>query len=110
MTSLSGFEALLHGKTVYCYGQPFYAGWGLTVDAYSNPRRQRQLMLQDLIYHTLVTYPTYIHPEKHRVMAVEEAAKWLMEQSRPEVTIRKKANRLQRLGRKAINFYRIKFN
>lgn len=32
MTSLSGFEALLHGKQVHCYGLPFYAGWGLTVD------------------------------------------------------------------------------
>jgi len=32
MTSLSGFEALLHGKVVHCYGGPFYAGWGLTVD------------------------------------------------------------------------------
>ncbi|MGJ7724790.1 capsular polysaccharide export protein, LipB/KpsS family [Escherichia coli] len=30
MTSLSGFEALLHGKRVFCYGMPFYAGWGLT--------------------------------------------------------------------------------
>ncbi|MPQ72173.1 capsular polysaccharide biosynthesis protein, partial [Pseudomonas sp. MWU12-2323] len=26
MTSLAGFEALLQGKTVHCYGAPFYAG------------------------------------------------------------------------------------
>ncbi|MBF4103152.1 hypothetical protein INT80_15065 [Gallibacterium anatis] len=25
MASLAGFEALLRGKTVYCYGSPFYA-------------------------------------------------------------------------------------
>lgn len=39
MTSLSGFEALLHGKQVHCYGLPFYAGWGLTVDEHHCPRR-----------------------------------------------------------------------
>ena len=32
MSSLSGFEALLKGKKVFCYGAPFYAGWGLTED------------------------------------------------------------------------------
>lgn len=35
MTSLSGFEALLHGKKVHCYGMPFYAGWGLTQDEHT---------------------------------------------------------------------------
>lgn len=41
MTSLSGFEALLHGKQVHCYGLPFYAGWGLTVDEHHCPRRSK---------------------------------------------------------------------
>ena len=27
-----GFEALLRGISVTTYGQPFYAGWGLTND------------------------------------------------------------------------------
>ena len=109
MTSLSGFEALLHGKQVYCYGQPFYAGWGLTVDEHPNARRQRSLTLQDLIYQTLIAYPTYIHPHDQRVITVEAAAAWLMMQTRPEMAAKKKANRLVRLGRKAINFYRVKF-
>ena len=43
-------------------------------------------------------------------MSVEEAAEWLMGQARPEIAMRKKTNRLTRLGRKAINLYRIKFN
>ena len=30
LTSLTGFEALVRGKSVTCHGQPFYAGWGLT--------------------------------------------------------------------------------
>src|SRR5690606_32647059 len=28
ITSLSGFEALIRGIPVTCYGMPFYAGWG----------------------------------------------------------------------------------
>ncbi|WP_349356046.1 hypothetical protein [Escherichia coli] len=32
MTSQYGFEALLAGKPVTCFGQPWYAGWGLTDD------------------------------------------------------------------------------
>lgn len=109
MTSLSGFEALLHGKRVYCYGQPFYAGWGLTVDEHPNARRQRSLTLQDLIYQTLIAYPTYIHPHDQRVITAEAAAAWLMTQTRPVMAAKKKSNRLIRLSRKAINFYRVKF-
>ena len=32
ISSLVGFEALIRNKKVYCYGMPFYAGYGLTVD------------------------------------------------------------------------------
>ncbi|MGM8887759.1 capsular polysaccharide export protein, LipB/KpsS family, partial [Psychrobacter sp. 1U2] len=32
ISSLTGFEALLRGLKVTCYGLPFYAGWGLTTD------------------------------------------------------------------------------
>lgn len=110
MTSLSGFEALMHGKTVYCYGLPFYAGWGLTHDEHHSPRRSRTLTLADLIYQTLVVYPTYIHPRDRCVMSVEEAAAWLMEQTRPETIGRKKAGRITRWWRKGINLYRVKFN
>lgn len=60
LTSLTGFEALLRGKAVTCYGQPFYAGWGLTTDMYPNERRQRRLQLTELVAAALVLYPTYI--------------------------------------------------
>ncbi|EFE7741847.1 capsular polysaccharide biosynthesis protein [Escherichia coli] len=110
MTSLSGFEALMHGKTVYCYGLPFYAGWGLTHDEHTCSRRNRTLTLADLIYQTLIVYPTYIHPQEKRVLPVEEAAAWLMEQTRPETIARKKAGRITRWVRKGVNLYRVKFN
>lgn len=59
ISSLSGFEALIRGLKVYCYGLPFYAGWGLTQDKYQCERRMNKLSLQQLIYVTLIDYPTY---------------------------------------------------
>lgn len=60
LTSLAGFEALLRGKKVVCYGQPFYAGWGLTLDVLPVTRRTRFLSLDELVAGALILYPTYI--------------------------------------------------
>ncbi|MBN3789407.1 capsular polysaccharide biosynthesis protein [Burkholderia sp. Ac-20353] len=71
MTSLAGFEALLRGKRVVCYGVPFYAGWGLTRDVFAadvpdtHPvwsRRRRRVALDELVAGTLLRYPRYVHP------------------------------------------------
>jgi capsular polysaccharide export protein len=63
MTSLTGFDALLRGKRVVTYGQPFYAGWGLTEDRAENPtafaRRTRRLSLDELVAGALLRYPIY---------------------------------------------------
>jgi capsular polysaccharide export protein len=59
ITSLSGFEALLRGLKVYCYGMPFYAGWGLTQDKFRCDRRNKNLDLDTLVYVTLVEYAVY---------------------------------------------------
>ncbi|SAK81482.1 capsule polysaccharide biosynthesis protein [Caballeronia temeraria] len=60
MTSLAGFEALLHGKPVTTHGLPFYAGWGLTVDRHRAVRRERAISLDMLVAATLILYPTYV--------------------------------------------------
>ena len=57
MASLTGFEALLRGKPVTCYGQPFYAGRGLTQDKAPIPRRNRRLALDELVAGVLLHYP-----------------------------------------------------
>ena len=62
LTSLTGFEALIRGKKVHCYGMPFYAGWGLTADAAPCPRRTRQLTLEQLVAGALILYPHYYDP------------------------------------------------
>lgn len=63
MTSLTGFDALLRNKRVVVYGQPFYAGWGLTEDVLNAgaafSRRTRPLSLDELVAGTLLHYPLY---------------------------------------------------
>ncbi|WP_374428072.1 capsular polysaccharide biosynthesis protein [Ideonella dechloratans] len=60
LTSLAGFEALLRGVRVVCWGVPFYAGWGLTEDRLPTPRRGRARDLDELVAAALFCYPRYI--------------------------------------------------
>ncbi|WP_338661182.1 hypothetical protein VQH23_13130 [Pararoseomonas sp. SCSIO 73927] len=64
LTSLSGFEALLRGVSVTCWGQPFYAGWGLTEDRAPLPpgRRGAARTLDELVAAALILYPRYLDP------------------------------------------------
>ncbi|QBY03536.1 capsular polysaccharide biosynthesis protein [Thalassotalea sp. HSM 43] len=60
MTSLSGFEALIKDVNVVTWGQPFYSGWGLTKDMHPLARRKNLKTIEELLYATLIQYPTYI--------------------------------------------------
>jgi len=60
LTSLVGMEALLRGVKVVVYGQPFYAGWGLTEDIAPIARRQRVLSIDELFCGTYLLYPRYM--------------------------------------------------
>jgi len=63
MTSLLGFEALMHGKRVTCLGTPFYSGWGLTSDrAAPIARRAATPDLIALAHAVLIDYPRYFDP------------------------------------------------
>lgn len=73
ITSLSGFEALLRGKRVTCYGQPFYSGWGLTSDKVPLARRTRRLSLEELVAGALILYPTYVSLTTKRFTTPERA-------------------------------------
>jgi capsular polysaccharide export protein len=74
LTSLAGFEALLRAKPVVCYGQPFYAGWGLTRDMVALPRRRRRLSLDALVAGALILYPTYVSRGKAGALCTAEQA------------------------------------
>ena len=87
ISSLTGFEALLRGLKVTCYGLPFYAGWGLTtdIDAQLSPkadylqRRKRDtaLSLEQLLYCALIRYPLYRLPEGYGLAQVEQVVDYL---------------------------------
>ncbi|NQZ03464.1 hypothetical protein [Idiomarina sp.] len=79
MTSLCGFEGLLRGKRVTCYGQPFYSGWGLTSDKSPNERRTKQVDLSTLIYCALVLYARYVDPESGSKVTPEQTVQLLAE-------------------------------
>ena len=68
VTSQIGFEALLWGRPVHCFGMPFYAGWGLTRDRQPAPERRcpaRAPQLADLVHAALVESALYIDPHRH---------------------------------------------
>ncbi|WP_319496815.1 beta-3-deoxy-D-manno-oct-2-ulosonic acid transferase [uncultured Cohaesibacter sp.] len=77
--SLAGFEALLRGKTVVAHGQPFYAGWGLTLDQTPIERRTRKRTLEELVYLTLIRYPNYVSPVSFLRCSAEEVVSALAE-------------------------------
>ena len=83
MTSLTGFDALLRGKRVVVYGQPFYAGWGLTEDIVKDgvafARRQRRLSLDELVAASLLRYPMYWDWELKGYTTCEAVLQRLME-------------------------------
>jgi capsular polysaccharide export protein len=61
-TSQLGFEALLAGKKVKTYGMPIYAGWGLTEDTLSCPRRKRKRSVEELFYALYIAFAVHIDP------------------------------------------------
>ncbi len=63
LSSLTGFEALLRDREVVVHGAPFYAGWGLTTDLATLPRRRtRRLSLDALVAGALIVAPRYLDP------------------------------------------------
>lgn len=98
LTSLAGFEALLRGKIVVVYGQPFYAGWGLTQDRVPPARRTRKLALDELVAGVLILYPAYVSRTTGRYTTPERALDELLawrEASPPALPLWR---RLLRLG------------
>lgn len=98
LTSLTGFEALLRGKPVTTYGQPFYAGWGLTTDANPPLRRTRRLTLDELVAGTLILYPLYIDPVSLLLCGPEVVLDRLSDPTLHTVSPLVRARRLQGLA------------
>ncbi|WDF71906.1 capsular polysaccharide export protein, LipB/KpsS family [Novosphingobium sp. KACC 22771] len=80
VTSLIGFEALIHGPPVHCFGMPFYAGWGLTRDAMPAPARRRGAAIEDLVHAAMVEAARYVDPRSGALWTVEQAIEHAREQ------------------------------
>lgn len=82
VTSQVGFEALIWGKRVRCFGMPFYAGWGLTEDEVAASDRRSPVSLEQVVYGALIKYPRYMDPEARNECQIERVMEHLSLQRR----------------------------
>lgn len=80
VTSGMGFEALLCGKPVRCFGLPWYAGWGLTTDEECCPRRTRTRTVSDMFHAAYLRYTRYLNPLTHQMGSIHDVIQWLVHQ------------------------------
>lgn len=78
MSSLSGFEALIHGKKVVVFGTPFYSNWGLTDDRVKIERRTAKLDIATLFKVAYDIYPKYLHPISNTKSSFLEVASYFI--------------------------------
>lgn len=89
VSSQLGFDALIRGLPVRCYGVPFYAGWGLTEDCAASAearaaldRRRRaatrQLDCIDLVDAALLQFPLYNDPISQQHVEPERSVERLL--------------------------------
>ncbi|WP_333817061.1 capsular polysaccharide biosynthesis protein [Tabrizicola sp.] len=72
VSSQLGFEAILHGHRPHVFGQPFYAGWGLTHDDHPLPRRTRRLTREELFAGAMLLAPLWYDPCRDQLCGLEE--------------------------------------
>ena len=82
VSSQMGFEAIFAGHKPRVFGQPFYAGWGLTSDERPVPRRQRKLTRAQLFAAAMILYPKWYDPCRDRLCDLETAMDLLEAQTR----------------------------
>ena len=73
VSSQMGFEAIFAGHRPRVFGQPFYAGWGLTSDENPVPRRTRTLSRAQLFAAAMILYPVWCDPYHDRLCEMEQA-------------------------------------
>ena len=88
VTSQLGFEALMAGKRVHCFGLPFYAGWGLTQDRLHCPRRQRSRTLAEVFAAAYLRYCRYVNPYTRQPSTLEETIHLIADQKRQQERLR----------------------
>ncbi len=82
VSSQLGFEAILSGHRPHIFGQPFYAGWGLTHDRHVFPRRKRSLTRAQLFAVAMILAPLWYDPCRDRLCSFEETVDQLEAETR----------------------------
>jgi hypothetical protein len=80
-TSGMGFEALMAGHKVHCYGIPFYAGWGLTQDKQTISRRHRSRRLEDIFHFAYIENSRYFHPDLGTRVSLDTLIDYVIEKA-----------------------------
>ncbi|UTA78595.1 capsular polysaccharide biosynthesis protein [Halomonas sp. XH26] len=88
VTSQLGFEALMAGKQVHCFGLPFYAGWGLTQDQLSCTRRRVSRRLEEVFAAAYLRYTRYANPYTGKAATLEETIALIADQKRQQERLR----------------------
>lgn len=91
VSSHMGFEALMLGKTVHCFGVNWYTGFGLTDDTYvqnqplyAQVKAHHQALgmrpptVHQLFYASYVVYSCYANPATHQACDIEEVMEYLI--------------------------------
>lgn len=84
VSSQLGFEAILAGHKPHVFGQPFYAGWGLTHDHNPRPlpRRGRSLTRAQVFAAAMILYPKWYDPYRDKLCPLETVLDTLETQAR----------------------------
>jgi len=80
VTSTMGFEALLAGKNVTCFGVPWYAGWGPTDDRQSCKRRRAKRSVDELFSAAYLNYTIYVNPEPRKLGSIFDLINWIVKE------------------------------
>ncbi|MGP9799097.1 capsular polysaccharide export protein, LipB/KpsS family [Halomonas sp. 86] len=83
VTSGMGFEALLAGKKVHCYGLPFYSGWGVTEDVQKIERRTRKRSVEEIFFVSYILLSRYYSPILNRQCSLEEVLDYFISNVKP---------------------------
>lgn len=79
VSSLMGFEALMAGAKVHCFGMPFYAGWGLTEDKLVCERRTVKRSLEQVFAAAYLHYARYVDPILERRCELEDIIPYIVD-------------------------------
>ena len=82
VSSHLGFEAILHGHRPRVFGQPFYAGWGLTQDENPLPRRTAILTPAQLFAGAMILAPLWYDPCRDQLCDLDTALHQLEAETR----------------------------